>query len=54
MDLRDRLDTLIENLINLRDSLDADPDLEAGGDDEPWLAGRPAFSVFGAEVDLEA
>jgi hypothetical protein len=36
---RHRLEAYIENLINMLDALDGDPDLEEGGDLEPYLAG---------------
>lgn len=53
MDLRARLDHLIEHLIDLRDSLDDDPDLEASGDDETWLGGGIAGARSPCADDLE-
>ena len=35
--LRQLLEAAIESLIGLLDLTDADPDLEEGGDSEPWL-----------------
>lgn len=36
---RHRLERYIETLIDLLDAIDGDPDLEEGGDLEPYLAG---------------
>ena len=38
---RHRIESTIERLIALLDSLDADPDLEEDGSDEPWLGWTP-------------
>ena len=39
--IRPVLESEIERLIDMLDTLDADPDLESTGDEEPWL-GAPA------------
>lgn len=50
---RARLESKIEELIALLDLLDADPDLEDGGDDEPSLGGYGCYGRNGLEHDLE-
>jgi hypothetical protein len=37
MEVRPLIEQEIERLLDVRDRLDEDPDLEPVGDDEPWL-----------------
>ena len=41
---RQAVEDAIDRLIGLLDQLDGDPDLEDGGDDEPWLAAPEGLS----------
>jgi hypothetical protein len=50
---RSELETRIEELIALLDTLDGDPDLEDNGDAEPSIGNTPHCSVNGIEHDLE-
>ncbi len=51
-EIRARAEAMIEELIGILDALDGDPDLEANGDDEPWL-GWTAGMGIGDRDDLE-
>lgn len=51
-EIRTRAEGMIEELIELLDRLDGDPDLEANGDNEPWL-GWTAGMGTGDRDDLE-
>lgn len=51
-EIRARAEAMIEELIDILDALDGDPDLEANGDEEPWL-GWTAGMGIGDRADLE-
>ena len=51
--LRVDLEARIEEMIALLDTIDGDPDLEDGADDEPSLGGHPKYRNGRLEYDLE-
>lgn len=53
LETRKRLEAKIDELIDLLDLLDGDPDLEDNGDDEPSLGSTPLMGTNGIEYDLE-
>ena len=50
---RAELETRIEEMIALLDTLDGDPDLEDGADDEPNLGSHPKYRNGRLEYELE-
>ncbi|PWE52795.1 hypothetical protein DEM27_28755 [Metarhizobium album] len=50
---RAELEARIEEMIALLDTLDGDPDLEDGADDEPNLGSHPKYRNGRLEYDLE-
>jgi len=55
MTLRERIEALINDAIDLLDRIDGDCDLEANGDLEPslgWTRGGAAGNRFDLEMDL--